>query len=81
MVLLQKLNPFYRATPDEQLAQWGVDLENRRERSERKWRTENSIAPYLSRECATPRDIEKIALILEAGADVDQENGKETFTI
>lgn len=73
MSLLRKLNPFYRATPDEQLAQWVVDLETRREKAERKWRTENSMAPYLSREWATPGDIEKLTLILEAGADVDQQ--------
>ena len=72
MSLLQKLNPFHRATPDEQLVSWIVGVEDRREKAEKVWRKENNLGPYLAHEWAQPRDLEKLALILEVGVDLDR---------
>lgn len=64
MSFLQKLNPFHRATPDEQLVAWILSLEERREKAEKVWQKQNRLTPYLAHEWATPKALDRLVLIL-----------------
>lgn len=72
MSFLDKINPFLKLSPDEMLDQWLITIENRRDKAHMNWKKKSSAMFYWARDWATPQEIEKLELILDAGAQIDR---------